>query len=255
MDVGSSMRGRSGTRLSEPTISIPRLLQTHTTLRHTQTGNEVCWTFTLLDKSTCGRTHNHLLALGYMLDLMKRFVGEYCSHVRATVEAPSISDRGAIREVFACEIEPGRSTSVIFSTHLLASTLGRAAPAATFVPPKYSELICSSGIRSSVETLIDLSLLTGYPRVDWISDKLGYSRRSFQRTCQREGFTFNGLVESILSEKSCDLLSNQSLSVTEVAGRLGYSDVAHFSRAFKNWKGVSPRMYRNVIDQIVEAAE
>jgi AraC-like DNA-binding protein len=44
--------------------------------------------------------------------------------------------------------------------------------------------------------------------------------------------------------KACELLENQSLSVTEVGVKVGYQHPLRFSRAFKNAYGVSPREWR-----------
>ena len=40
------------------------------------------------------------------------------------------------------------------------------------------------------------------------------------------------------------LLENSALSVEQVALRLGYSDPANFTRAFRKWSGFTPRQYR-----------
>lgn len=40
------------------------------------------------------------------------------------------------------------------------------------------------------------------------------------------------------------LLGNPKLSVQNIAVMLGYKDIAHFSRQFKRWSGMSPSRYR-----------
>lgn len=45
-------------------------------------------------------------------------------------------------------------------------------------------------------------------------------------------------------EKAKELLSYKDMNVSEVAFTLGYSNIAHFSRQFKKWSGVSPSSYR-----------
>ncbi len=45
-------------------------------------------------------------------------------------------------------------------------------------------------------------------------------------------------------EKACELLKLSNLSVGEVGRAVGYSNQLHFSRAFKNARGLSPRAWR-----------
>jgi AraC-like DNA-binding protein len=44
--------------------------------------------------------------------------------------------------------------------------------------------------------------------------------------------------------RACQLLRSSTLSVKEIATRLGYQDPFHFSRQFKAFQGVSPSEYR-----------
>ena len=46
-------------------------------------------------------------------------------------------------------------------------------------------------------------------------------------------------------EQARELLGAGELPISEIASRLGYSDSAHFARAFRRIAGVSPREYRD----------
>jgi len=44
--------------------------------------------------------------------------------------------------------------------------------------------------------------------------------------------------------KATELLSLTSLSISEISQAVGYDNPLHFSRAFKNVYGISPRTWR-----------
>ncbi len=57
--------------------------------------------------------------------------------------------------------------------------------------------------------------------------------------------TLNSFVTRVKLERAALFLSvNQSISLTEVALNYGYTNSSSFSRAFKNYFGVSPSIYR-----------
>jgi AraC family transcriptional regulator len=45
-------------------------------------------------------------------------------------------------------------------------------------------------------------------------------------------------------EKARKLLAQQTMSVEEVASRVGYADKAHFAAQFRKIVGISPKRYR-----------
>jgi AraC-like DNA-binding protein len=71
---------------------------------------------------------------------------------------------------------------------------------------------------------------------------LHLSPRTLRRRLAEEGTSFQQVADTLLQELAVDLL-RQDLSVTEVAARLGYAEIASFTRAFRRWTGLSPRAW------------
>lgn len=59
------------------------------------------------------------------------------------------------------------------------------------------------------------------------------------------GRTFSDILNGVRMEKSKELLKNPSLRICDVAERVGFQDLAHFSRVFKKMEGMSANEYRN----------
>ncbi len=69
---------------------------------------------------------------------------------------------------------------------------------------------------------------------------LHVSPRTLKRQLAAEGVSFSALIEKERRERATILLASPALSIKMVAERLGYSNVANFSRAFERWTGKSP---------------
>jgi AraC-like DNA-binding protein len=94
--------------------------------------------------------------------------------------------------------------------------------------------------RKEVEQRLEAVLETGEVGIDRIARDLGYSRQTLYRRLKVEGITYEQLLDSLRRRLALRLLREQGLPVKEVAYRLGFSDPAAFSRAFKRWTGSSP---------------
>jgi AraC-like DNA-binding protein len=94
--------------------------------------------------------------------------------------------------------------------------------------------------RSEVERRMEPMLATGAVRIDAVARALGCSRQTLYRRLKAEGITFAELLDDLRRRLALGFVREQGLSVKEAAWRLGFSDPAAFSRAFKRWTGTSP---------------
>ncbi len=79
-----------------------------------------------------------------------------------------------------------------------------------------------------------------------IAELTGCSARSLQRELRRAGASYTALTQEARFLAAVQLLVNTNNTVTDVAYELGYSDPAHFSRAFQRNAGASPRIFREL---------
>jgi len=82
------------------------------------------------------------------------------------------------------------------------------------------------------------------------------STRTIDRHLRRENVSFRDLSNEVRLERACRLLQNSVATVAQIAMRLGFSDSANFSRAFRRSLGVTPSEYRQRAhyDDIVSAS-
>jgi AraC-like DNA-binding protein len=77
-----------------------------------------------------------------------------------------------------------------------------------------------------------------------VASQLAMSERSLTRQLGNEGTSYAKLLASVQEERARNYLRNPSLTVSEVGYRLGYTEVATFTRAFTKWTGSSPLKWR-----------
>ncbi|MEA1674599.1 AraC family transcriptional regulator [Nitrospirillum sp. BR 11163] len=85
----------------------------------------------------------------------------------------------------------------------------------------------------------------GRARVDCAlaAAELKLSERSLRRRLMEEGTSFRALLQEARQERARLILAAADLPLSVAAEQLGYSDTATFSRAFKDWTGISPGRY------------
>ncbi len=96
----------------------------------------------------------------------------------------------------------------------------------------------------SVRQLVTVLLADGYPDVRRVAEAAATSTRTLQRRLADEGLTYARVVAQARHGLARRLLEDPERKVIDVALDLGYSDPAHFTRAFRGWTGMSPREFR-----------
>jgi AraC-like DNA-binding protein len=125
-----------------------------------------------------------------------------------------------------------------------------------FLSALFSEIACAARremakkkekpplFRRRVEAELAPLLATGPLRVGPVAKALGCSRQTLYRRLKAEGLTFAQVLDGLRRREALKLVRDAALPVKEIAWRLGFSDPAAFSRAFKRWTGKSPQAFR-----------
>jgi AraC-like DNA-binding protein len=82
------------------------------------------------------------------------------------------------------------------------------------------------------------------PSLEVIARELRMSARTLKRKLAEHGTTFSAIRDDMRRQRALLLLDNRSLSIGEIAAKLGYSELPNFTRAFRKWTGQTPLEYR-----------
>ena len=96
--------------------------------------------------------------------------------------------------------------------------------------------------RREVERVIEPLLAGGDVGIDRVARALGASRQTLYRKLKAEGVTYEQVLDELRTRLARRYI-REGMSVKEAAYRLGFSEPAAFSRAFKRWTGSSPSMH------------
>jgi AraC-like DNA-binding protein len=77
-----------------------------------------------------------------------------------------------------------------------------------------------------------------------VARALGASTRTLKRRLAEQGTSFTEILDATRRQRALLLLDDRRLGIAEIADRLGYSDVANFTRAFRRWTGTTPAGFR-----------
>jgi AraC-like DNA-binding protein len=70
------------------------------------------------------------------------------------------------------------------------------------------------------------------------------SPRSFTRHLAEEGTTFGEILDRLRQRLAARYLTDDRMSVQQIAWLLGYSEVGAFNHAYKRWTGTTPTRTR-----------
>lgn len=150
----------------------------------------------------------------------------------------------------ACRFN-ARETGMHFPASWLGESLHGAASATVQLATKACErelaLVAQADstvqrVRNVLEKALDDGALLSQQAV---AGKLNMSVSTLKRRLQCEDSSFGALLDEVRLRGAQRLLRHAAMSVGDVAARMGYENTANFSRAFKQWSGMTPSMWRD----------
>jgi AraC-like DNA-binding protein len=111
-------------------------------------------------------------------------------------------------------------------------------------PPNNAVGPAASEIIGTLRLMLPSYLDEGTPTVAEIASMAGMSVRSFQRKLTSLGLTYSNLLGAARFENAAKSLRDTDAKIIDVAFASGYTDPAHFTRAFRRISGSTPRQFR-----------
>jgi AraC-like DNA-binding protein len=81
------------------------------------------------------------------------------------------------------------------------------------------------------------------PNIQEIADRLHLTPQTLHRSLKREGTSYQRIKDSIRRDIAVNRLVKDRMPVKQVAELVGFSESRSFTRAFKQWTGLSPREF------------
>ncbi|WP_017220274.1 helix-turn-helix domain-containing protein [Moritella dasanensis] len=190
--------------------------------------------------------YTELFSVIFINELLKSLTGGKWQPVNVGIQYHDAKDYQALPELSQAQFYIARPvTAFSISDDLIHS--------AVMLPtaPKLNALDLSSVLDKTFSSTFKLAikpyLSMGKLPIKLAAEVLNINVRTIQRRLDKEGITYSKLVEGIILDQILELLSEFDLSITLIASKMGYSDSAHFTRAFKRQMQMTPRQYRKMI--------
>jgi AraC-like DNA-binding protein len=159
-------------------------------------------------------------------------------------------DDGEPSRVFGSPVIFGAPESEIrFDASVLTLPQVRGDATLQAVLARYAEALLTSlptqgALVARVSSAVARQMLDELPTLSSTAQAVGMPARTLQRHLAAQGATHSGLVDDVRRELALKHLGNASISITEIAYALHFTDPTAFHRAFRRWTGQSPLQYR-----------
>jgi AraC-like DNA-binding protein len=89
-------------------------------------------------------------------------------------------------------------------------------------------------------------LLSGHPEIEHAAAALGLSVRTLQRRLYEQELSYARLLQHVRIDTAKNMLEKGSAPIADISTNLGYRHSTHFTRAFRQVCGLTPREYRRL---------
>lgn len=208
--------------------------------------------YEVFDGAVLNRRHDAELSLGVFMNVIRHSLGAQWAPLEVHFQHQKPEAWYEHRKAFRSDVKFGQTcNALIFRDEMLSQGMPGHNPNLQSVIRQALEAI--STLHTPEETLKDTvkghvigMLEAEYPRMADVAERLNIPAWTLHRRLADEGTSFTQLVEQVRKELVIQYLKESKLSISELALKLGYSEVSALSRAFQRWYGVSPMQWKKV---------
>jgi AraC-like DNA-binding protein len=207
-------------------------------------------TYRVKAPATVLERHDNEWTLAVLVRLIRRGASANWTPETATFTHPAPRDRRELRQVFGPNLRFRQAANNMeFSADVLRYRIGDTDPGLLRVLTQQADKLLA-GIHDEDALLqhVRLLILEGLDqrRSDEAStaSKLGVSVSTLKRRLKQAGCTYRQLRDGVVEDIAKSALSHTRVPISEIALRVGYSELSAFDRAFVRLTGMTPLEYR-----------
>ena len=170
-------------------------------------------------------------------------------HIRVSWKRSNNNESALYQQLFHCPVTFECSVNeVVFDRALVDHELPQKNPLTMKLCQQHlDQQLPTIKIDDNISAQIEQYLIrtpTFKANVHDCAQELNISARHLNRLLSNDGVSFKILLDQFKRNLAEQYLSQTTMKLEEIAERIGYSDAASFSHAFKRWTGLSPRKFR-----------
>jgi len=223
-------------------------LQQATRMWSEQRDETLVWSYRIEHRFDVGRQHDAEISIAYMLNAYRQHFGAHQSPQMVLLE-----QQGSTRR--ADDLETLLQAPVRFDQPSNGLVLDRGmieadralsnSNGAPSLDLRTSPSRLPTNLNEIIHELLVAALNSGDIAISKISGILDMSPRTMQRTLGKSGKSYSGILQETRSQLATNMLLGSTIPISEIGQTLGYSDSAHFTRAFRKLTGSTPSTVRN----------
>ena len=137
-------------------------------------------------------------------------------------------------------------TAIEIPTLLLDASFSLLSPGEITKPVRLESIANKMDLSNAIRKVINLYLTDRSLSIDLVADLAGVSTRVLQMTLKEKGLSYNEILNEARSAFAMKELCNPDAKIADIAKHLGYTDPAHFTRAFQRWTGMTPSEFKKI---------
>lgn len=183
------------------------------------------------------------------VNIMRRMCGEAWRPIEVMLPRPRPRDVTAYLSFFEAPVNFGAENgAVVFRADWLNRPVAGANPLLRRLLETHIQMLdarLNGGLSERLKRLVRTLIGTRQCSLEIAAHLFNMNPRMLSRSLEREGVKFREVVDELRYEVARHLLAATSLSLTEIAASLDYSESSAFTRAFRRWSGRLPSKWRS----------
>ncbi|MDH5286885.1 MAG: AraC family transcriptional regulator [Betaproteobacteria bacterium] len=201
-------------------------------------------------RSALSARHDNEWSLGFFVQVIRRGTSADWTPASASFTHSAPEDMSEQIQLFGANLHFGQATNCIeFPADVLRCRVSEADPSLLRVLLQQADGLLhrvqkEETLADQVRLLILEHLDKGPGDAAGVARKLRMSVSTLKRRLKQEGTSYRELRDGVVRNLSQSALRETQVPISEIAMRVGYSELSAFDRAFNRLAGMTPRQYR-----------